>query len=300
LGQVGPTVRQLRYIVALSDHASFTRAAAAVGVSQPSFSQQIQLVEAHLGGPIVERAMKAILTPLGRDAVAAARRVLAEVEAFSAISAKGGNGLSGTIRLGASPTLGPYILPKLVAELHSTNPVLRVHIREGLPSTLIEQLADGAHDVVLVQLPVNDTRFHVERLFREPLYLAMAADDPLRAETAVPVEKLAGRGLLTLQPQYRMSAQAAAIAEQAGAYVLGDYEGTSLNAIRQMAGMGMGLALLPELYVRQEIRGDDDVIVRPFAGGRYYRDIGLVWRASAGRAVAFTTLASMLKQAAKP
>lgn len=294
-----PTLRQLRYLIALAEHGSFTRGAAAVGVSQPSFSQQIALLERGLHGAVVERGRKTILTPLGRDAAASARRVLAEVSTFEALSERRDDALSGTIRLGVSPTLGPYILPQLVAQLHSTSPTLRVHVREGLPNTLIELLGDGFHDVILVQLPVEAPGLHVERLFREPLYVAMAADDVLVARDAVTPADLAGRGLLTLQPQYRMSDQVAALAEQVGGHVLRDYEGTSLDAIRQMAGMGMGLALLPRLYVRQEIRGGGDVIVRPLAGGRQYREIGLVWRGGAGRSRAFLTLARLLRRVAE-
>lgn len=297
-----PTLRQLRYLVALAEQGSFTRGAAAAGVSQPSFSQQIQQVEALLGGRLVERGGKAILTPLGREAAAAARRVLAETDAFCALADRRDDALVGTIRLGASPTLGPYLLPQVVARLHSASPSLRVHVREGMPDALVERLGEGAHDVILVQMPIGGAGapVHVERLFRDPLLVAMAADDPLRTRDTISADDLAGRGLLTLQPQYRMSDQVAALAAQAGAHVLRDYEGTSLDAIRQMAGMGMGLALLPQLYVRQEIRGDgvDDVIVRPFAGGRHYREIGLAWRAGAGRAPAFLALAALLREAA--
>lgn len=293
-----PTIRQLRYLVALADHGSFTRGAVAVGVSQPSFSQQIQLVENILGGQVVERGGKAILTPLGRDAVVAARRVIAEVEIFATLAGQRKDALVGTIRLGVSPTLGPYLLPRLVARLHSTSPTLRVHVREGRPNALVDMLINGAHDVILVQLPIDQPTLHVERLFREPLFVAMAADDPLHRRDAIEVADLAGRGLLTLQSPYRMSEQIAALADAAGAHVLRDYEGTSLDAIRQMAGMGMGLALLPELYVRQEVRGGDDIIVRPFAGGRYYREIGLIWRAGAGRSAAFLSLADMLRAVA--
>ncbi len=169
------TLRQLRYVIALGEHASFTRGAAAAGVSQPSFSQQIQLIETTLGGRVVERGgNRAFLTPLGRDVVAGARRVLAEVAAIEALADNPDDALTGTIRLGVSPTLGPYLLPRLVARLHSTSPDLRVHVREGLPNVLVELLADGTHDVILIQLPINDRGFHVERLFREPLLLAMA------------------------------------------------------------------------------------------------------------------------------
>ncbi|MFZ5706601.1 MAG: hydrogen peroxide-inducible genes activator [Pseudomonadota bacterium] len=293
---MNPTLRQLRYLVALADHGSFTRGAAAEGVSQPSFSEQIHQVERLLNGRLVERGRRAILTPLGREAVAAARRVLLEVDNFLATARRSDDPLVGTIRLGVSPTLGPYVLPQVVARLHLVSPSLRVHVREGLPNKLTEHLLSGIHDVILVQLPVDGGNLHIESLFREPLLIAMAADDPLRGADNIGLDDLRGRGLLTLQPEYRMSDQIVALAAAADAQVLRDYEGTSLDAIRQMAGMGMGLALLPERYVRQEVREDDDVVVRPFAQGRYYREIGLVWRAGSGRAPAFLALADMLRQ----
>ncbi|NKJ40966.1 hydrogen peroxide-inducible genes activator [Novosphingobium sp. SG720] len=295
-----PSLRQLRYLVALAECGNFTRGAAAVGVSQPSFSQQIHLLESLLGGAVAERGGRVVLTPLGREAVAAARRVLAEAEGFADLARRHREGeLAGTLRLGVSPTLGPYILPQLVARLHATHPTLKVHVREGLPDALLEHLAEGRHDTVLVQLPVAEQGFHIERLFREPMFLAMAADDPMAAVAQVRPEHLAGRGLLTMQPEYRLSQQVAALAERSGAHVLRDYEGTSLDAVRQMAGMGMGLALLPQLYVRQEIGEGGDVIVRPFAGGRPYREIGLVWRAGAGRSRDLVLLAETLRSIAE-
>jgi len=206
-----------------------------------------------------------------------------------------GDGLTGTIRLGVSPTLGAYMLPAIVARLHREHPALRVHIREGLPDALAAGLVAGAHDMVLAQLPVSGASLHCERLFREPLLLAMAADHPLHRKDAIAPTDLAGQPLLTLLPGYRLSEQVAAIAAETGAILLRDYEGTSLDAVRQMAGMGVGLTLLPDRYVRQEVREGDDVVVRPFAGGRYYRDIGLLWRQGAGRAPAFHLIADYLR-----
>jgi LysR family hydrogen peroxide-inducible transcriptional activator len=134
------------------------------------------------------------------------------------------------------------------------HPTLKVHVREGLPDALLDHLAEGRHDTVLLQLPVAAARFHVERLFREPMFLAMAADDPMAQVPVVRPEHLAGRGLLTMQPEYRLSQQVAALAERCGAHVLRDYEGTSLDAVRQMAGMGMGLALLPNSMCARKSR----------------------------------------------
>ncbi|HEU0066895.1 MAG TPA: hydrogen peroxide-inducible genes activator [Sphingomonas sp.] len=292
------TVRQLSYFVALADAGNFTRAAERMGISQPSLSQQIRALEAIVGAALFERGGPAILTPLGRDLLERARRILLDVVDLEDFRATSADPLIGTIRLGVSPTLGAYLLPALVARLHREHRALRVHVREGLPTALAAGLASGIHDLILAQLPVPGRTFHSERLFREPLYVAMAADHPLGGKAIIVPTDLRGANLLTLLPEYGLSEQVAAIAVDIGANVMRDYEGTSLDAIRQMAGMGMGLALLPELYVRQEVRKGDDVIVRPIKGGRYYRDIGLLWRQGAGRAPAYRIIADLARAVA--
>ncbi|MEA9587915.1 hydrogen peroxide-inducible genes activator [Xanthomonas sp. WHRI 10064A] len=292
------TLRQLSYFVALADTGSFTRAAEQMGVSQPSLSQQIRALETIIGAPLFERGVPAILTPLGSDLLDRARSILLDVTDLEEVRTTSTDTLIGTIRLGVSPTLGAYLMPSLVARLHREHPALRVHVREGLPTVLARDLANGVHDLILAQLPVAGSSLHSERLFREPLHVTMAADHPLRSKRYITPADLRGANLLTLMPEYRLAEQVAAIAMEVGAHVLRDYEGTSLDAIRQMAGMGMGLALLPELYVRQEIREGDDVVVRPIKGGRYYREIGLLWRQGAGRAPAFGLIADLLRAAA--
>ena len=293
------TLRQLRYFVTLAETLHFRRAAERESISQPSLSLQIQRLESVLGTTLVERGNgPVVLTPVGREVLERARRVLADASEIEQLPMQSDDGLGGVLRLGVSPTLGAYLMPQTVAQLHREHRSLRLHVREGLPEDLIAALVVGDHDMVLAQLPVADARVQVERLFREPLLVAMAADDPLARADRLEPSDLAGRGLLTLSPQYRLSDQVRAIANAAGAIVLRDYEGTSLDAIRQMAGMGMGLALLPELYVRQKIRGGEgeDVVVRPIRGGRWYREIGLIWRVGSGRAPAYRRIGAVIQQ----
>lgn len=289
------TIRQLSYFVALAEEGSFTRAAERMSIAQPSLSQQIRALETIVGAALFERGGPAILTPLGREMLDRARRILLDVADLEDFRSTSSDPLVGTIRLGVSPTLGAYLLPALVGRLHREHPALRVHVREGLPTALAAGLTAGVHDLILAQLPVTGGAFHRERLFREPLHIAMASDHPLGAKAIIAPADLRGANLLTLLPEYRLAEQIAAIAVDVQATVLRDYEGTSLDAIRQMAGMGMGLALLPELYVRQEVREGDDVVVRPIKGGRYYRDIGLLWRQGAGRAPAYGVIAELLR-----
>jgi LysR family hydrogen peroxide-inducible transcriptional activator len=291
----GITIRQLHYFCELAACGNFRRAAERIGVSQPSLSAQIQLMESQLGRTLVERGSGAtMLTPIGREILGRAQTILAEVKALSDVAQGDPDGLTGTIRFGASPTTGPYLMPQVVAKLHREHPELRLHVREGHPDDLIRELAVGTHDVVLAQLPISGDAFVTQRLFREPLLLTMATDDPLTVHDTVDPALLGGRGLLTLSPQYRLSDQIQAFAEAVGAHVLRDYEGTSLDAVRQMTGMGMGLSLLPALYVRSEVRDEDDVTTRPLSDRVIYRELGLVWRGSAGRATAFRRLAEIV------
>ena len=288
------TLRQLHYFCELAATGNFRRAAEHAGVTQPSLSAQIQLLEAQLGQSLVERGTTtATLTPVGREILRHAQAILSDVRLLEDIARSDPDGLTGTIRLGASPTLGPYLLPQVVARLHRDHPDLRLHVREGLPDDLMRDLASGTHDVVLAQLPIIGDQFFVMPLFNEPLLLAMAQDDPLAVHEQIAPHMLAGRGLLTLSPQYRLSDQIQALGKIAGAPVLRDYEGTSLDAVRQMAGMGMGIALLPALYVRSEIRDHDDVTVRPLMSHVIEREVGLVWRKSAVRANAYQRLADI-------
>lgn len=291
------TLRQLQCLLALAETAHFRRAAERIGMSQPSLSAQIAQLEQRLGIRLVERGTTtAMLTPLGRDIVDRARAILVDVQALQDSALADPQGLHGTIRLGVSPTLGPYLMPRVVARLHRDHRDLRLHVREGAPDDLLRELAAGAHDAVLVQMPVVGQEFVVQRLFREELLLAMAADDWLGTTAAIDPADLAGRGLLTLSPHYKMTEQIVALGEAFGAEVLRDYEGTSLDAIRQMAGLGMGLALLPSLYIRSEIRDEDDVIVRPIRGRALYRELAMVWRRRAGRAVAYQRLAAIVSE----
>lgn len=289
------TLRQLQYFAHLGECEHFRRAAERAGVTQPSLSEQIALLEQSLGVKLVERGSGvARLTPVGREVLERTSRVLAEVQGLVDAARADPDSLAGTLKIGVSPTLGPYLMPHIVARLHREHRELKLHVREGSPDDLIRELAAGQHDVVLAQLPIVGEDFVVRKLFREPLMLAMAVDDPLAAHAVVEATALSGRSLLALSTRYKLSEQIVALGADVGAHVLRDYEGTSLDTIRQMAGMGMGLALLPALYVRSEVRADDDVVVRQVGGRALHRDIGIIWRKSAGRAPAYRKLCEVI------
>jgi len=296
-----PTLRQLRYLIALSETAHFGRAAARLGIAQPSLSLQIGNLEDTLGLRLVERGRGPVtLTPAGREVVARARRVQDEVQGIVDLAATMGTGLVGTLRLGTTPTIGPYFLPRVVERLHAAYPELRLYVRESAPKPLRDALVAGEHDLILTQLPEpgSDVRSHM--LFREPLSLALPKDHALARETQLEPAQIAGLSVLGLSPAYSLHDQIAALCRDYGAELVRDYEGTSLDALRAMVGMGMGAAFLPRLYVASELAPKSESIVAiPFRGTKVTRALGLVWRAGAPDAAPYEKLAQIMRDVAR-
>lgn len=290
------TIKQLECLLAVEETSHFRRAAERLGLAQPSLSAQIQNLEAVLGLQLVERSRSGVaLTPSGREIVKRARRIIDEVFGLSDFADSAQKSLLGTIRLGAKPTLGPYLLPHVVAELHRQHKELSLYVRECEPRELEYELARGVHDVILTQLPVTNSELVAAPLFHEPLYLALARDHPLASEDTLSVKNLRGLDVLSLNPTYHLHDQIHDLCNKFGASLMRDYEGTSLDAIRVMVGMGMGVAFLPALYVHSEISARSEVVVKKLTGRRITRLIGLVWRKSAGRASAYNAIADMIR-----
>ena len=276
-----PTLRQLQYIVAVSETGKFLDAARQLGVSQPSLSAQISEAEAQLGVTVLERGRGgAVLTPIGEEVVRRARIILTQLEDLKTAARQSLGGVTGRYRLGTLPTIGPYLLSSAVRELHALYPDLRMSVREERTIDLEEKLNDGRLDMVI---STAEDHVHAEfmQLFDEVLYVCAANDDPLSAQQGpIVLSDLKGREILSLGYGHRLSLIVQNLADAAGAHVSTEYEGTSLDAIRQMAGMGAGIAILPSLYAMIEARRDPDQVVRPIRHPLATRTISLIWRES--------------------
>lgn len=295
-GQI--SLKQLRYLVELADKRHFRKAAEAAGVTQPSLSQQISLLEDLLRLRLVERGKGPVtLTAPGRDIVERARRIVDEVRGMEDAAETLRSGVGGTLLLGSSLTVGPYLLPAVLRALHRDYPGLTLVTREGTPSDLEQELLGGMHDVLLTQLPLRSSELQVAPLFREPLWLVVSERHPLAKRNSVLPGDLRGLSVLTLGPKYALSAQVATICDDAGATVLDRYRGTSLDGLRLMAGLEMGTAILPALYVRSEVVDrDPSVVAIPFRNRGLHRTIGLAWRKASGRLGAIGLLIASLRQ----
>ncbi|MGZ8351440.1 MAG: hydrogen peroxide-inducible genes activator [Allosphingosinicella sp.] len=291
-----PTFRQLEYLVAVADLKHFGRAAQACHVSQPTLSQQLRTLEERLGVTLIERGLgSAELTPVGREIAARARRLLVGVKDIRALARRAAEGGAGTIRFGVTPTLGPYLMPAIVAALHREHPDLRLYIREGIPDEQALELTRGQLDMMLGPLPIQGDDLLVEPLLRERLYLVAPPDHPFAQASRLSKPQLRGTEILSLDRRHHLHRQVAAICAEYEMVVLRDYEGTSLDSIRQMVGSGLGLAILPEFYVRSEVGGSAGVRVLDVSGWKATRSIAAAWRAGAAYAELYLTIARRIQ-----
>lgn len=293
-----PTLRQLRSLVAIADALNFRRAAERCRISQPALSTQLQELEAELKVQLVERSRRRVLlTPIGNEVVGRARRVLQELQAIGELAERGRHFLDGTIRVGVLPSLGPYLLPPILPALKQHYPKLTLYLREGSAEDLLRRLDEGDLDLLFFPLPIPEQAFETEPVFDEPLWLALPRSHPLAGKHRIEDGDLQGQTILALEPGHSLCEAVLALCRQWKAHPLLDFATTSLDTLRQMAGMGVGATLLPALYVRAEARQDPQIVVKPLGEQPPCRTIGLVWRRETARRDAYCRLADLIRKA---
>lgn len=291
-----PSLRQLEYLIALAETRHFRRAAERTNTTQPTLSEQIKALEERLGAQLIERSRTgALLTPIGAQVVEIGRRILKDANEIRSLAAGSDDTLKGVLRVGLPSTIGPYLLPSVVPTLHRVYPELKLYVREELPQTLPHTLEDGGYDFIITPLPVRGEELTVVDLFREPLFLTVAADHPLAAKPQVERADLENQEILTLGPGHQLHDVVIALCEEFGARVRLDYEGTSLDMVREMVITGLGITFMPGLYVRRELARDHSLKVLELRGRSVYRTIGMAWRKTSARNKSFETVSKLFR-----
>lgn len=289
-------LRDLKYLIALADHRHFGRAAEASFVSQPTLSTQIKKLEDELGVQLFERApRKVMLTPVGEEIIQRARGIVAEVESMRELARRSQDPESGSLRLGAFPTLAPYFLPHAVPALQAALPRLELLLVEEKSDVLLAQLREGRIDAALLALPVHDEQLHMEPLFDEPFWLATYHDGPLSSKTEVRMDELAQYDLLLLEDGHCLREQALDVCRLSGAKERPGFRATSLETLRQMVAAGAGITLLPALAVRPPVSQPEQLKLLPFKGEAPTRSIALIWRRSSALTPLLNQVANTLR-----
>jgi LysR family hydrogen peroxide-inducible transcriptional activator len=252
-------------------------------------------MEDELGIRLFERTSRRVsLTSAGRAVLERGRSILNGVRDFKAV-AKGTSSLfAARLSIGVLPSVGAYFMPVANRRLHNLYPDLRLRVQEGATRQLLDLLKNGTIDAV-IGTPTNDPEFDSVPLFEEALWVCAASDDPLSLGNGpVKLSDLANSPLLSLSAGFSLHDLVEQLAMKAGTYLSRDYEGGSLDAVRQMAVMGAGVAILPSLYALAEAVRDPEFKIRRLEHPDAVHPIALHWRRSSPASKDFHSLAAEL------
>jgi LysR family hydrogen peroxide-inducible transcriptional activator len=295
----GPTLVQLRALVAVADTLHFGDAAALIGHSQSSVSAAVSALERTLGADLVERTTRRVLlTATGAQVVERAREVLRQVDDLAHVAAQGRHPLTGPLRLGVIPSIAPYLLPAIVGGLGRRQPDLALDVTEEQTARLLVMLGRGHLDVVVLATD-EDPRAVVEQpLYREDFVLAVPADSPLAGTADVDRALLPGLDLMLLAEGHCLRDQVLDLCPGAGRAGHGAHA-TSLATLSQLVGHGFGATLLPAtsvaMHAAQAGAASPGLGVATLAAPVPGRTVRLAHRAGAARSEAFAQLAALLR-----
>ena len=291
------TLRQLRYLDALSRLRHFGRAAEECAVTQPALSMQIQDLEAALGVPLVERKRGRIdVTREGEEVVRRARRVLNEVRDIVDYAQHCGRGLQGPVRLGVIPSIAPYLLPSILPAVGRRFPDLELHVRETQTANLLDELLRGTLDVLLLALPIDNGDIETLSVLEDRFLLAIPNRPGMQQGQRVGRDFVRDEELLLLEEGHCLRDQALEYCGMVRPEMLSSFGATSLATILQLVANGYGITLLPEISLGAELQ-DPRVTLLRFEPPEPSRTVGLAWRKSCPRGEAFKELAGLISTA---
>jgi LysR family hydrogen peroxide-inducible transcriptional activator len=290
-----PTLRQLAYLVELSRRLNFRAAAEAQLVTQSTLSAGIKELETLLGVRLVERDRRSVrLTVAGAEAVARARDLLAGATDLAEKARSAGRPLAGPLRLGAIPTIAPYLLPRALPALRRAHPELKLYLREDTTARLLDRLRAGALDAALIALPFETSDLQVRELFRDELWFVAPAGDPALAGPQVALRAVDRADLLLLEEGHCLRDHALAACRPRRGRAEPRVEATSLTTLIQMVEGGLGVTLLPAITLRAGILAGTKLVARRLAAPAPARTLALVARRTSARRPDLDLLAEFL------
>jgi LysR family hydrogen peroxide-inducible transcriptional activator len=288
-------LKDLKYLVALADTGHFGRAAERTFVSQPTLSAQLKKLEEYLGVKLVERQPKNVqLTEVGKQIVVRARRMLDEGDSIVALARNNTDPFAGKLKVALIPTIGPYLLPRVMLKLRKALPKLGLMLYEYQTEPLLKLLREGEIDLGILALPVAQEGLETRPLYNEPFTVALPNGHPLAAKSAIKVADLKGQTLLLLEDGHCLRDQALEVCSRVDVREAEDFRATSLETLRQMVVAGLGITLLPETAVESPFGSQRGLTIRQFAKPAPSRSVGAVWRKSTTRGAVIAAVCDVL------
>lgn len=293
---MSPSIKQLKYLCAVAEHKHFTKAADACFVTQSTLSAAIAELESQLDAKVFERNKKSVLiTPLGEKLLKQARVILGDVEDFVALAKAHAEPLSGDLRLGVIPTIGPFLLPPMLTSLRRNYPKLKLFLKEEMSAQLERQLQQGQLDLIILALPYALPDMEVISLCKDEFLLCLPPGHAFEKLKQVEQGQLRGESLLLLEEGHCLRDHALEACQLKAAATDIVYQGNSLHTLVQMVANGLGLTLLPAMSVAADVLGDTHLSIKHFSNENVDREIGMAWRKTDPRRDDYLLLAEHIK-----
>ncbi|MDC7124319.1 MAG: LysR substrate-binding domain-containing protein [Spirochaetales bacterium] len=272
-------LREIEYFVSVAELGHFGKAADKCCVTQPTLSGQLKKLEDELGQPLFDRNTRSVsLTSFGEEAFVIAKKIMYEFNNFQQLSEQINDPFSGELKLGAFPTLCPWLFPKLAPFFKKTYPLTHFLLIEEKSPVLSKMLEDGEIDAAILAIPDGGKGIEMLPLFSEPFYALVFENHPWAHRKKIPTEDLENQKLLLLEDGHCLRNQALDLCHKYGGDEEGTFRATSLETLRQMVRLEQGITLIPQLAV-PEIE-ESNLKYIPFSTTDARRDIGIFFRST--------------------
>lgn len=290
-----PTLKQLRYFIALDKHQHFGNAAKACFVSQSAFSVAIKELESQLGAQLVDRTNKSVtITRSGREVANHARLCLRDIEYLSEIAQSNQKPLSGQLNLGIIPTIAPFVLPDLLPRLRKDFPELKLYLREDTTRNLHELLLEGELDLILIALPFKLSNVEIMPLFKDRFYMACHKNSKLINPANYSLKKLPKESVILLEDGHCLRDHALSACKIRNQDTVSRFAASSLLTLVSMVDSDIGITYLTEMAQNSSLLQNTEIQTHPL-NKNSYREIGLAWRKGSARAEEFALLGGCLR-----
>ena len=289
-------IRDLRYAVAVAELGHFGRAAEACHVSQPALSGQIRKLEGHLGITLFERTRRSVrITPAGEEIIGHAKRLLATADLIEETARARIDPLSGPLRLGMIPTIGPYLTPMLLPSIVRGLPKVELRLSEDVTDVLEAELLEGRLDAAILATPVANTRLAETALYDEPFWVALPHRHPLALEDEIDVADIRLDEFLLLADGHCLRDQVLSFcADVLPGEPKVSTQHTSLATILALVGAAAGVTLVPATSLAGSWVTDSGIALRREKSGDAMRTVRLAFRRSFPRHAMLKRLADIV------
>jgi LysR family hydrogen peroxide-inducible transcriptional activator len=282
------TLKQLAYALAVEEHLHFRKAAEACHVSQSALSTALAELESQLGMPLFERDNKKVLvTPMGQQVLERARPILVQVEDLYQLARHARGPLTASLSVGVIPTIGPYLLPKVLPGLKAQFPDAALQIVEAQSHELLDQLRSGRLDTAILALPYAHDGLLAFEFWQEDFYWICPQDRVHTSGDEITTRELEQAHLILLKEGHCLKDHALAVCRLGSAPINASFNATSLHTLVQLVAAGMGTTLIPAMALDQLVTDASGLMALHLKEPGPHRRIAFVCRP------AFTGMASV-------